>query len=157
MAEKITGKKLIQFVKDNPSLTKAELAEGAGFMRINKLGETVPDLKGFETELFAAHGTPIVQSRVVRSAAYETAVHASGIMLIGANYLTEFGVGPGDRFNIEIGEEGIFLRLSERVEGSPRPITKKSSKPKAAADAKPAEGGEATSTAQGPTLDPVAV
>ena len=129
MAEKITGKKLIAFVRENPGLTKGELAQEAGFMRLNKNQELVADLKNFEAHLLEAHGTPIMQSRVTRSAAYETSVHASGIILVGANYLTEFGVGPGDRFNIEIQPEGVFLRLAERVAGSPLPITKKTAKP----------------------------
>lgn len=139
MNDKITGKKLIAFVRENQGLTKAELAEKAGYMRINKNKVEVADLKGFEEALFEAHGTPILQSRPVRNSLYETAVHASGIILLGPNYLKECGVGPGDRFAIEVTPgEGVYLRLIERVEGSPRPIVKK---PK---EAKPADGGENT-------------
>lgn len=142
MIETLTGKALIKFVKDNSeSLSKPELARQAGYMRETRAGESVPNPEGLYDALLEAHGTPVGGARAPRAVNYETHVHSNGALAIGYAYIKEFGVGPGDNFAIELQPgEGIFLRLIERAEGSPRPVVKPEPKAKATPAAAPAAG-----------------
>lgn len=134
MQEILTGKVLIKFVKDNPNLSKMDSAREAGYMRETRNGNIVPDPDRFYAALLEAHGTPVGSARAGRAVSYEAHVNNNGALAVGAAYTKEFGVGPGDEFSIELQDDGIFLRLTGRVEGSPRPIVKPEPKAKPAAE-----------------------
>lgn len=135
MTEPLTGKGLIKFVKEN-RLPKPDLAREAGYMRTTRAGEVVPDPDRMYEALLEAHGTPVDSARSGRAVSYEAHVNSNGALAVGAAYTKEFGVGPGDEFEIQLLEDGIFLRLTGRVEGSPRPVAKPKAKAKAKADRK---------------------
>lgn len=141
--EMLVGKALLQFAKANKSIPSAQLARDAGYVKTNKAGRQLPDVSAFKTALLDASGLALVSGKATRSSAYETAVHQSGVLLIGYNYVREMKVGPGDVFQIipgtdDDGEPELLLKLVERVEGSPLPAKLPRRKPKGAAAAAPA-------------------
>lgn len=121
----VTGKDLLQLVKDNPDSNATELALLAGYTRTHrKTGETVASTSAFKDALLEAKGLSIKSDQKGRAAQNETTVHAGGSILIGSIYAKMAGVGPGDIYSITIdGETGqIVLDVVERAEGSPRPF-----------------------------------
>lgn len=109
----LKGKELIAFIKANPGLGKAELARGAGYVRITEDGKEQLLITAFYDASMAAHGTPIKSKGMGKNPQYQTTVHASGILLVGKNYIKEFDAAPGDIFGIELRDDGIWLPLLE--------------------------------------------
>ena len=112
----LKGAELLEFIKQNPDLTKTELAKAAGYVRNTEDGKEQVLLQTFYDAAFEAHGTPLKSGRGLqgKTAQYQTTIHKSGILLVGKTYIDEFGGRPGDVFGIEVREDGIWLPLKER-------------------------------------------
>lgn len=147
----LIGKDLLAFVKANPNLNRSALAKQSGYTRIAKAtGKPAANLLAFQDALLSAKGLELPGTERAARHSYEAYVQQSGALTVGAVYVTELGVGPADRFKIELvndGERiGFFLALEERTEGSPLPIRKPSKRGKAEAPAAeaPAEASAAS-------------
>lgn len=111
----LTGAELITFVKDNPDLSRTELARAAGYVTTTKKGEERVLVQKLCDALLAAKGVPLApRGRTGKPARYFTTVHKSQIALIGKVYIQEFGLEPGDELEIVLEEDCI--RLVPRAE-----------------------------------------
>jgi len=151
----ITGRELLQLVKDFSEDNATALAIRAGYTRKHrKTGETIANTAAFKDALLAAKGVTIASDTKGRAAQNETTVHAAGGILIGSIYSKMAGVGPGDTYSITVNAETsqIVLDVIERVEGSPLPfrVYDRAKKATAAAPAETGEGGAET-TGEAPT------
>lgn len=110
----LKGAELLKCVQANEGMGRVSLARKAGYVRINKNGEEVADIGKFYNALFEAQGLKLTSKRGCRlsnTRSYETAVHASGILLIGKVYTQEADLEPGDVFRIKPGPGKIELEL----------------------------------------------
>lgn len=105
----LTGLELVDFVKTNEGLTQSELAKAAGYVRDVEGKEQIL-IKKFMDALLSARGIKIAPTkRPGKQANYKTAVHKSGIILLGASYSSKWGLEPGDILDIKMDEDGIRL------------------------------------------------
>lgn len=142
----LTGRDLLQLVKDYSEENATALALRAGYTRAHrKTGETIANTAAFKDALLVAKGVSLASDTKGRAAQNETTVHAAGGILIGSIYSKMAGVGPGDTYKITVSAETsqIILDLIERVEGSPLPFRVYDRAKKAPA----AATGEASGTA----------
>ena len=106
----LVGKALIDYVKANELLNQTELAEGAGYVKTTSTGRTNVQVKQFYNALLSAQGLTIEVGKAPgKTAQYETAVHQSGIILLGKTYSKKFGIEPGDVLEIVLEEDAIRL------------------------------------------------
>ena len=109
----LTGKALLQKVKDNTDLSKRELAKECGYYTISKEGETRTNMTGFYDALLEARGISLEPEKEKsgrgRDASYIVTVHSNGQIVIGAAYTREMGLEPGDEFEIKLGYKHIRL------------------------------------------------
>lgn len=144
----ISGRDLLNLVKENPEETGPALATLAGYTRNSRKGEVVADVAAFKDALLEAKGLSIKSEQRGRAAASETTVHASGAILIGSIYAKAAGVGPGDVYSITTNEDtgSITLDIIHREPGSPLPfrVYERQPKAKAVVDTAPSsvEAGE---------------
>ena len=108
----ITGKALLQRVKELSHLAKRETATQCGYVKTTKAGVTRTDLSGFYDAVLTAKGVKLDEtSRDNRgkTATYKATVHKNGQLLIGAAYTKEMGLKEGDTFSIKLGYKLIHL------------------------------------------------
>jgi AbrB-like transcriptional regulator len=108
----LTGKALLQKVKELSHLAKRETATQCGYVKTTKAGVTRTDLSGFYDAVLTAKGIKLDEtSRDNRgkSATYKATVHKNGQLLIGAAYTKEMGLKEGDTFSIKLGYKHIHL------------------------------------------------
>jgi hypothetical protein len=106
----LVGKALIDYVKANELLNQTELAEGAGYVKTTTSGRTNVLVKQFYNALLAAQGLTIEVGKAPgKTAQYETAVHKSGIILLGKTYSKKFGLNAGDVLEIVLDDDAIRL------------------------------------------------
>ena len=108
----ITGKALLQRVKELSHLAKRETATQCGYVKTTKAGVTRTDLSGFYDAVLTAKGVKLDEtSRDNRgkTATYKATVHKNGQLLIGAAYTKEMGLKEGDTFSIKLGYKHIHL------------------------------------------------
>lgn len=109
----LTGKALLQKVKDNTDLSKRELAKECGYYTESKEGEIRANMTGFYDALLEARGISLEpekgKSGRGRDASYVVTVHSNGQIVIGNAYTREMGLKPGDEFEIKLGYKHIHL------------------------------------------------
>ncbi|WP_373540896.1 AbrB family transcriptional regulator [Chamaesiphon sp.] len=108
----LTGKALLQRVKELSHLAKRETATQCGYVKTTKAGVTRTDLSGFYDAVLTAKGVKLDEtSRDNRgkTATYKATVHKNGQLLIGAAYTKEMGLKEGDIFSIKLGYKHIHL------------------------------------------------
>jgi hypothetical protein len=108
----LTGKSLLQRVKELSHLAKRETATQCGYVKTTKAGVTRTDLSGFYDAVLTAKGVKLDEtSRDNRgkTATYKATVHKNGQLLIGAAYTKEMGLKEGDTFSIKLGYKHIHL------------------------------------------------
>jgi hypothetical protein len=108
----LTGKALLQKVKELSHLAKRETATQCGYVKTTKAGVTRTDLSGFYDAVLTAKGVKLDEtSRDNRgkTATYKATVHKNGQLLIGAAYTKEMGLKEGDVFSIKLGYKHIHL------------------------------------------------
>ncbi|MFM7530650.1 MAG: AbrB family transcriptional regulator [Nodosilinea sp.] len=117
MAEKpvpLTGKALLQKVKELTHLTKRETAKECGYYTLTKDKQPRINLSGFYDALLEAKGISLESETSKdgrgREATYRVTVHKNGQIVIGATYTEEMNLKPGDEFAIKLGYKHIHLK-----------------------------------------------
>ena len=109
----LTGKALLQKVKEFNHLPKREQAKRCGyFSRTKDLQERV-NLTEFYEAVLAARGYPINPEQPKdgrgREPTYRVSVHKNGQIVIGSTYTRSMGLNEGDEFEIKLGYKHIHL------------------------------------------------
>lgn len=117
MAEKpvpLTGKALIQRVKELSHLTKRETAKECGYYTLTKDNQPRINLSGFYDALLEAKGInlepEVGKDGRGREPTYRVSVHKNGQIVIGSTYTQEMGLQSGDEFEIKLGYKHIHLK-----------------------------------------------
>jgi AbrB-like transcriptional regulator len=108
----LTGKALLQKVKELAHLAKRETAKQCGYVKTSASGGVRTDLSGFYDAVLAAKGVKLDEtSRDTRGkvATYKATVHKNGQLLIGSAYTKGMGLKEGDTFTIKLGYKHIHL------------------------------------------------
>ncbi|NEQ31035.1 MAG: AbrB family transcriptional regulator [Leptolyngbya sp. SIO4C5] len=109
----LTGKGLLQKVKDLSHLSKKETARECGYYSVTKDGQVRVNLTDFYDALLAARGITLNPESAKdgrgREPTYRVSVHKNGQIVIGSTYTQEMGLKPGDEFEIKLGYKHIHL------------------------------------------------
>jgi AbrB family looped-hinge helix DNA binding protein len=109
----LTGKALLQKVKEGSNLTRREQAKQCGYFVINKKNETRVALSEFYDALLVAKGLGLdpegTKDGRGREPTRRVTVHKNGQIVIGAVYTASMGLKPGDEFIIKLGYKHIHL------------------------------------------------
>jgi AbrB-like transcriptional regulator len=109
----LTGKTLLQKVKELSHLPRRETAKQCGYYTITKNGQTRVNLTEFYDSLLVARGVPLnpegTKDGRGREPTYRVSVHKNGQIVIGAAYTQAMGLQPGDEFEIKLGYKHIHL------------------------------------------------
>lgn len=109
----LTGKALLQKVKEVSHLSRRETAKACGYYTVTKNDETRVNLTGFYDALLAAKGIPLDPSSGKdgrgREPTYRVSVHKNGQIVIGSTYTESMGLKAGDEFEIKLGYKHIHL------------------------------------------------
>lgn len=109
----LTGKALLQKVKELSHLPKREKAKRCGYYTIGKNNQTRVNLAAFFEALLEAEGTLLnaegAKDGRGREPTYRVSVHKNGQIVIGSTYTEKMGLKPGDEFEIKLGYKHIHL------------------------------------------------
>lgn len=108
----LTGKALLQKVKELGHLAKRETAKQCGYVKTSAAGGVRTDLSGFYDAVLSAKGVKLDEAgRDSRGkvATYKATVHKNGQLLIGSAYTKGMGLKEGDVFTIKLGYKHIHL------------------------------------------------
>jgi AbrB-like transcriptional regulator len=108
----LTGKALLQKVKEFSHLAKRETAKQCGYVKTSASGSVRTDLSGFYDAVLSAKGVKLDETgRDTRGkvATYKATVHKNGQLLIGSAYTKGMGLKEGDVFTIKLGYKHIHL------------------------------------------------
>ncbi|MGL5083196.1 MAG: AbrB family transcriptional regulator [Microcoleaceae cyanobacterium] len=114
----LTGKALLQKVKELSHLPRRETAKLCGYYSTTKDDQVRVNLTDFYDAVLKARGIPLnpdgVKDGRGREATYLVSVHKNGQIVIGATYTKEMGLQPGDEFDIKLGYKHIHLIQVDR-------------------------------------------
>ena len=109
----LTGKPLLQKVKELADKTRRETAKECGYYTVTKNNDVRVNLTGFYDAILAAKGIPLDGSGGKdgrgREPTYRVSVHKNGQIVIGSTYTESMGLKPGDEFEIKLGYKHIHL------------------------------------------------
>jgi hypothetical protein len=109
----LTGKALLQKVKELSHLSKREKARLCGYYTETKSRQTRVNLVDFQEAILSAVGLPIspevAKDGRGREPTYRVSVHKNGQIVIGSTYTEGMGLKPGDEFEIKLGYKHIRL------------------------------------------------
>ncbi len=109
----LTGKALLQKVKELSNLPRRETAKRCGYYTVTKSGSTRVNLTDFYDAVLAAKGVPLdpegAKDGRGREPTYRVSVHKNGQIVIGATYTEAMGLKSGDEFEIKLGYKHIHL------------------------------------------------
>ncbi|MDY6802197.1 MAG: AbrB family transcriptional regulator [Cyanobacteriota bacterium] len=110
----MTGKALLQKVKELPHLSRKDTAIACGYYTTTKDNKIRVYLTKFYDAVLQAKGISLDEDDSKdgrgRSATYRACVHKNGQLVIGSNYTEEMGLNPGDEFSIRLGDKHIHLK-----------------------------------------------
>lgn len=110
----LTGKALLQKVKELSHLPRRETAKKCGYFTITKDKQTRVNLTDFYDAVLAAKGVPLdpegVKDGRGREPTYKVSVHKNGQIVIGSTYTQVMGLKEGDKFEIKLGYKHIHLK-----------------------------------------------
>lgn len=110
----LTGKSLLQKVKELSHLPRRETAKRCGYFTTSKGGQTRVNLTDFYDAVLAAKGVPLEPGGTKdgrgREPTFRVSVHRNGQIVIGSTYTKEMGLKPGDEFEIKLGYKHIHLK-----------------------------------------------
>ena len=114
-ANPLTGRDLVQKVKELEDLSKEEKAKACGYYTVTKDGGERVNMMKFLNALIEAEGIQLDsgqngRGRGGRSASFRVTVQSNGNLLIGSTYTKQMGLEPGDEFEISLGRKYIRLR-----------------------------------------------
>jgi hypothetical protein len=109
----LTGKALLQKVKELSHLPRREKAKRCGYYTTGKNNQTRVNLADFFEALLEAKGTTLdaegAKDGRGREPTYRVSVHQNGQIVIGSTYTQKMGLKPGDEFEIKLGYKHIHL------------------------------------------------
>jgi hypothetical protein len=108
----LTGKALLQKVKELSHLAKRETAKQCGYVKTSASGGVRTNLSGFYDAVLAAKGVKLDDAgrdNRGKVATYKATVHKNGQLLIGSAYTKGMGLKEGDVFTIKLGYKHIHL------------------------------------------------
>jgi hypothetical protein len=115
--ESLTGKELLQKVKELDNLSREEKARACGYVSTTKNGRERVNMMQFYNAVIEAEGIKLDgkqrgrgTGRGGRTASYRTSVQASGNLLIGPAYTKQMDLKPGDQFEVSMGRKHIHLK-----------------------------------------------
>lgn len=110
----LTGKALLQKVKELGHLPRRETAKRCGYYTVTKDDQTRVNLTAFYDAVLAAKGVPLdpegTKDGRGREPTYRVSVHKNGQIVIGSTYTQAMGLEPGDEFEIKLGYKHIHLK-----------------------------------------------
>ncbi|MDJ0578064.1 MAG: AbrB family transcriptional regulator [Xenococcaceae cyanobacterium MO_234.B1] len=110
----LTGKALLQKVKELSHLPRRETAKRCGYYTITKDNQTRVNLTDFYDAVLAAKGVPLdpegTKDGRGREPTYKVSVHKNGQIVIGSTYTQAMGLKEGDKFEIKLGYKHIHLK-----------------------------------------------
>ena len=110
----LTGKALLQKVKELAHLPRRETAKKCGYYTITKDNQTRVNLTDFYDAVLAAKGVPLdpegAKDGRGREPTYRVSVHKNGQIVIGSTYTQAMGLKEGDKFEIKLGYKHIHLK-----------------------------------------------
>jgi len=117
----LTGKTLLQKVKEAGNLSKREQAKACGYYSASKDSVNLTD---FYEALIEARGIALDPEQSKdgrgREPTYKVSVHKNGQIVIGATYTHSMGLNPGDEFEIKLGYKHIkLIQLADNVDEQP--------------------------------------
>ncbi len=114
----LTGKALLQKVKELSHLSRRETAKACGYYTSTKSSQTRVNLTDFYDAVLAAKGIALdpegEKDGRGREATYRVSVHKNGQIVIGSAYTQAMGLKPGDEFEIRLGYKHIRLIQLDR-------------------------------------------
>jgi hypothetical protein len=109
----LTGKALLQKVKQLERLPRRETAKQCGYYSTTKNAQVRVNLTSFYNAVLEAKGIPLSREGKKdgrgREATYRAIVHKNGQIVIGTTYTESMGLIPGDKFDIKLGYKHIHL------------------------------------------------
>jgi AbrB family looped-hinge helix DNA binding protein len=112
--ERLTGKALLQKVKELSHKPRRETAKLCGYYSIGNNDQIRVNLTDFYDAVLTAKGVPLDPERTKdgrgREATYRVSVHKNGQIVIGSSYTNKMGLKPGDEFEIKLGYKHIHLK-----------------------------------------------
>ena len=110
----LTGKALLQKVKELSHLPRRETAKRCGYYTVTKSNQTRVNLTDFYDAVLAAKGVPLnpegTKDGRGREPTYRVSVHQNGQIVIGSTYTKAMNLKPGDEFEIKLGYKHIHLK-----------------------------------------------
>lgn len=110
----LTGKALLQKVKELSHLPRRETAKKCGYYSVTKDGQTRVNLTDFYDAVLGAKGVPLEPGATKdgrgREPTFRVSVHKNGQIVIGSTYTEQMGLKPGDEFEIKLGYKHIHLK-----------------------------------------------
>jgi AbrB family looped-hinge helix DNA binding protein len=110
----LTGKALLQKVKELAHLPRRETAKRCGYYSVTKDGQTRVNLTDFYDAVLGAKGVPLdpdgIKDGRGREPTFRVSVHKNGQIVIGSTYTEQMGLKPGDEFEIKLGYKHIHLK-----------------------------------------------
>jgi AbrB family looped-hinge helix DNA binding protein len=113
----LTGKALLQKVKELSHLPRRETAKRCGYYSQSKEGQVRVNLTDFYDAVLAAKGVPLdpegTKDGRGREPTFRVSVHKNGQIVIGSTYTEQMNLKPGDEFEIKLGYKHIHLKQVE--------------------------------------------
>lgn len=118
----LTGKALLQKVKELSHLPRRETAKRCGYYTTSKDGQIRVNLTDFYDAVLGAKGVPLEPGGVKdgrgREPTFKVSVHKNGQIVIGSTYTEQMGLKSGDEFEIKLGYKHIHLKQIEGEDDS---------------------------------------
>ena len=118
-ATPLTGKALLQKLKELAASPRRETAQKCGYYSVTKDNQIRVNLTDFYDAILAAKGIPLnaggIKDGRGREPTYKVSVHQNGQIVIGSTYTKQMGLKSGDEFEIKLGYKHIHLK---QIEGS---------------------------------------
>ncbi len=107
----LTGKELLERVKDLGNLSKTDMVQACGYATTAKNGKVRTNFTAFYEALLEAKGLSFGEERPAkgRQASFKVKVQGNGNLLIGAAYTKKLNLEPGAEFEIKLGRKKISL------------------------------------------------
>ncbi len=110
----LTGKALLQKVKELSHKPRRETARDCGYYSVTKDNQVRVNLTDFYDAVLAAKGVPLDPGTPKdgrgREPTFRVSVHKNNQIVIGSTYTEQMGLKPGDEFEIKLGYKHIHLK-----------------------------------------------
>jgi hypothetical protein len=115
--ETLTGKELLQKLKELSHLSRRAKARECGYVSEGKDGTIRVNIGEFLNAVLAAKGVTLDVEREKdgrgREATFRVSVHKNGQIVLGSAYTEAMGLKVGDEFEIKLGYKHIHLKQIE--------------------------------------------